>query len=313
MIGYGSLSIQRTGDIVTSTIKISFEERRFSACDGLQLYARDYGHDDPRTAASLPVVCLPGLSRNSRDFHLLATRLSTHPEKPRRIVALDYRGRGFSDWDPDKSRYQLPVEAEDVVSACAALDVPRAIFIGTSRGGLILHLLAAMCPDLLAAVVLNDIGPVIEIEGLLQIRQYLEAQPKLRSWEEAVESLSRVHGATFPALDDTDWRDMAEAIFRQKDGMIAADFDPALIEPLKSMNANTPVPDLWALYEGFRAMPLMVIRGENSSILSQATVVEMERRHPDMQSVTAKGQGHAPLLHRADLLSEITRFIDRIA
>lgn len=312
MIGYGSPSIQQTGDIVTST-KTNFQERRFSASDGLQLYARDYGHDDPRTAASPPVVCLPGLSRNSRDFHLLASKLSTHAEKPRRIIALDYRGRGFSDWDSDKSRYQLPVEAEDVVSACAALDIPRAIFIGTSRGGLILHLLAAMRPDLLAAVVLNDIGPVIEIEGLLQIRKYLEAQPKLRSWEEAVESLKRVHGAAFPALDDTDWRDMAEAIFRKKNGMIAADFDPALIEPLKSMDANTPVPDLWAQFQGFQAIPLMTIRGENSSILSQATVLEMGRQHPDMQSVTAKGQGHAPLLHRTDLLSEITMFIDRIA
>ncbi|WP_426231923.1 alpha/beta fold hydrolase [Pararhizobium sp. DWP3-4] len=297
---------------MTSATKTSFQERRFLANDGLQLYARDYGEDDPRTAAALPIVCLPGLSRNSRDFHLLAAAFSTHPDKPRRVIALDYRGRGYSDWDADKSRYQLPVEAEDVLSACAALDIARAIFIGTSRGGLILHLLATLRPALLAAVVLNDIGPVIDIAGLLQIRQYLEAQQPLRSWEEAVDSLKQIHGAAFPALDDTDWRDMAEAIFRERNGILAADFDPAIIEPLKSIDANTPLPDLWSLYQGFETVPLMVIRGENSRILSQATFAEMGQRHPDMKSMTAMGQGHAPLLHRPDLLAEITAFIDRI-
>jgi pimeloyl-ACP methyl ester carboxylesterase len=229
------------------------------------------------------------------------------------VIAVDYRGRGFSTWDPDKSHYQLPVEAEDVLTACDMLSISRAIFIGTSRGGLILHLLAAMRPDLLGGVVLNDIGPVIEIAGLLQIRQYLEAQRTLHSWDKAAESLQRVHGAAFPALDPVDWRDMAEAIFREKDGSITADFDPALIEPLKNLNADTPIPDLWALYEGFNAIPLMTIRGENSTILSGDTVYEMEKRHPDMKSVVAPGQGHAPLLHRPDLLAEITMFINNVS
>ncbi len=297
---------------MTPPIDTRFQERRFTAADGLQLYARDYGHDDPRTQNTLPVVCLPGLSRNSRDFHLLALQLSNHPEKPRRVIAVDYRGRGFSAWDPDKSRYQLPVEAEDVLTACDALDVSRAIFIGTSRGGLILHLLAAMRPVLLAGAVLNDIGPVIEIAGLLLIRHYLQAQGALHSWDEAAENLQRVHGTAFPALGREDWKDMAEAIFRDKDGVITADFDPALIAPLESLNPDTPVPDLWALYEGFKDIPLMTIRGENSTILSRETVEEMAKRHPGMTSVIARGQGHAPLLHRAELLEDVTTFIDEI-
>ncbi len=292
---------------------ISFQEHRFSSSDGLQLYARDYGHADPQTAASLPVVCLPGLSRNSRDFHRLAMQLSTHPQRPRRVITLDYRGRGLSDWDTDKSRYQLPVEAQDVLSACENLGIAKAIFIGTSRGGLTLHFLAAMRPALLAGIVLNDIGPVIEIAGLLQIRHYLQPQQPLQSFEQAIESLKRTHGAAFPALDDDDWADMAQAIFREKDGVIAADFDPALIEPLKSIDADTQVPDLWALYQGFQTMPLMVIRGENSNILSEATVLEMGKRHPGLKVVTAAGQGHAPLLHRPDLLTDMTAFIDGIS
>ena len=106
---------------------------------------------------------------------------------------------------------------------------------------------------------------------------------------------------------------MAQAIFREKDGVIAADFDPALIEPLKSIDADTQVPDLWALYQGFQTMPLMVIRGENSNILSEATVLEMGKRHPGLKVVTAAGQGHAPLLHRPDLLTDMTAFIDGIS
>ncbi|WP_349433630.1 alpha/beta hydrolase [Pararhizobium sp. A13] len=298
---------------MTHSIKASFTERFFSASDGLQLYARDYGHDNPQTKRTLPIVCLAGLSRNSRDFHLLAEQLSTHPDRPRRVVALDYRGRGFSAWDPDKSHYQLPVEAEDVLTACAVLDVEQAIFIGTSRGGLILHLLAAMRPTLLRGVILNDIGPVIETSGLLLIRQYLEAQPVLQSWDEAVESLKRVHGDAFPALDQADWDDMAKAIFREKDGMIVADFDPALIEPLRNITGETPMADLWTLYEGLKPVPLMTIRGESSAILSPATFAEMAERHPRMRSVAAAGQGHAPLLHRPDLLAEIRGFISGVS
>ncbi|HTO32249.1 MAG TPA: alpha/beta hydrolase [Pararhizobium sp.] len=288
-----------------------FEERFFTASDGLRLYARDYGHADDRK--DLPIVCLPGLSRNSRDFHRLALQLSTQAERPRRVVTFDYRGRGRSEWDADTGRYALSVEADDVLTGCAALDVQQAIFIGTSRGGLITHLLAAMRPAILRGVILNDIGPVIEIAGLLQIRLYLEARPVLHSWEDAVDNLQRVHGPAFPALDPSDWTDMAHAIFTEKDGMIVADFDPSLIEPLRSLDENAQIPDIWSLYEGLKPIPLMTIRGENSPILSEATFIEMKARHPGMKTVTAAGQGHAPLLHGPKLVGEIRDFINAIA
>ncbi len=255
---------------------------------------------------------MPGLSRNSRDFHLLAKQLSTQPDRPRRIVTLDYRGRGQSAWDPDPSHYALPVEAEDVLTACDALDIQQAIFIGTSRGGLIAHLLADMRPAILRGVILNDIGPVIEIGGLLQIRDYLDARPRLHSWDDAVQNLRRVHGTAFPAIDPSDWADMAHAIFAEKDGMLAADFDPALTLPLRDLTEDTQIPDLWALFEGLKPVPLMAIRGEHSTILSQATFSEMAVRHPRMTAVTAQGQGHAPLLHRPDMLAAIRRFINNI-
>ncbi len=289
-----------------------FAEHSIQNADGLSLYVRAYGAGNPGTGARLPVICLPGLSRNSRDFHPLAVALSS-PKSPadsaRRVFCLDYRGRGLSDWDSDKSRYQLPIEAADVIAVCAALEISSAIFIGTSRGGLILHLLAAMKPDLLAGVILNDIGPVIEMQGLLHIREYLTPAPPPPSWPAAAERLKSMHGAVFPALSEADWLDMAKAIYREKNGQILPDFDPALVEPLQALDENTPIADLWPLFDGFKGMPLMAIRGAHSNILSSNTFAEMGARHPNMQAVTAPGQGHAPLLHLQPTLGAIDNFI----
>ncbi|WP_275789961.1 alpha/beta fold hydrolase [Pararhizobium gei] len=294
---------------MSDEIGAAFTEHFFPARDGLQLCARVYGAD---ITGSLPVVCLPGLSRNSRDFHRVAGLLSSDLETPRRVIAIDYRGRGRSAWDMDKSQYQIAVEADDVIAACALFGVQEAVFVGTSRGGLILHVLAATAPRLLRAVVLNDIGPVIEIAGLLQIRDYLTAERAFGTWPEAIDHLRSVHGATFPVLDDADWDDMAHAIFCESAGMIVPDFDPALIEPLRHLHAESDVPDLWDLYKGFAHLPLMTIRGEYSTILSEATLEEMARRHYDMRSTTAHGQGHAPLLHRPDIYSELRSFLDAV-
>ncbi|MGZ2423499.1 pimeloyl-ACP methyl ester carboxylesterase [Rhizobium laguerreae] len=155
-----------------------FQERFYTSSDGLRLYARDYRPDQAAAAGRLPVICLPGLTRNTRDFHPLALLLSRDTTMPRRVIALDSRGRGNSAWDENKANYNLAIEAGDVLAACAALGIERAIFIGTSRGGLILHLIAATRPDLLEAVILNDIGPVLEAEGLARIRDYLNGGRK---------------------------------------------------------------------------------------------------------------------------------------
>lgn len=289
-----------------------FTEKFFGSPDGLKLYARNYqptGGDIDR----LPVVCLPGLTRNARDFHELTLILSRDATFPRRVMALDYRGRGLSDRDDNKANYNLAVECGDVIAACAAFGIDRAIFIGTSRGGLILHLLAAMKPELLAGVVLNDIGPVIEPAGLMAIRDYLNRDRKPRSWSEAVDILKENHGAAFPALGLTDWEGMAHAIYREQNGIPVADYDPAIAEQLETIDFSNPLPDLWPQFEGLRSIPLLVIRGENSSLLSRETADEMAKRHPDMLQITAKGQGHAPLLHLGDIPDAIRMFVSRLS
>jgi pimeloyl-ACP methyl ester carboxylesterase len=290
-----------------------FTENFVTTEDGLSLYVRDYGNDRPGVQTRLPVVCLAGLSRNSRDFHELAIHLSRRTLQPRRVITLDYRGRGRSDWDRDSGRYQLPVEAQDVVAICTTLNVDKADFIGTSRGGLILHLLAVSNPTLLNSVVLNDIGPVIELSGLLRIRDYLTATNHVLEWNDAVEHLKHLHGAAFPALKGDDWATMAHAIYRQNGREIVPDYDPALAGTLRDLKADTPFPDLWPLFDRLTTVPLLVIRGERSTILSEDTVKEMIHRHPNAKSVIAKGQGHAPLLHLEEPMQAIEQFLDALA
>lgn len=288
------------------------DQRYISSPDGLKLYVRIH-HPQMRPAgAHLPIVCLPGLSRNGRDFRQLAHFLEEDPTADRRIVCLDYRGRGRSDWDPDPSRYTVPVEAGDVLAVCAALDIDRAIFIGTSRGGLILHILAAIKPDLIAGSVLNDIGPVIESAGLADIRTYLTASRVPESWDEAALMLKETHGESFPALNAEDWMDMALAIYREVDGRIVADFDPALLDPLRDLNLDEPLPDLWPQFELLAKAPVLAIRGARSKLLSAETLREMRRRSDQVETLTVEGQGHAPLLHLSGLGEEITRFAVKI-
>ncbi|NKK98892.1 alpha/beta fold hydrolase [Rhizobium leguminosarum bv. viciae] len=287
-----------------------FQERFYTSSDGLRLYARDYRPDQAATTGRLPVICLPGLTRNTRDFHPLALLLSRDTTAPRRVIALDSRGRGNSAWDENKANYNLAIEAGDVLAACTAFGIERAIFVGTSRGGLILHLIAATRPDLLEAVILNDIGPVLEAEGLARIRDYLNSGRKPADWNEAADILKENHGASFAALAEEDWREMALALYRDIGGRPVADFDPAIAEALKSIDFSQPLPDLWGQFESLSRLPLMLIRGENTSLLSQETAGEMARRHSRLILHAAERQGHAPLLHLGNIPMTIRAFLD---
>ncbi|NLS02982.1 alpha/beta hydrolase [Rhizobium sp. P32RR-XVIII] len=285
-----------------------FRERFYRSSDGLRLYARDY-RGTGAAENSPPVICLSGLTRNSRDFHDLALILSQHPLHPRRVITLDSRGRGRSDWDDNKQNYTLAVEADDVLAACSAFRITGAAFIGTSRGGLILHLIAEMKPELLAAVVLNDVGPVLEPEGLRHIQSYLATSRTPRDWDDAAGLLRDLHEAEFPTLAAEDWRGMAHAIYREVAGRLAADFDPAIAEAMVATDLSKPLPDLWKQFDAMSHAPLLVIRGENSKLLSQATAEEMVRRHLAARLITARNQGHAPLLHLDNVATEISSFL----
>ncbi|UCI06718.1 alpha/beta fold hydrolase [Mesorhizobium sp. B1-1-8] len=285
-----------------------FSDFFYTAPDGLRLHTRIYGEAN---TSGWPVVCLPGLTRNACDFHELALYLSQDAERPRKVIAFDYRGRGRSDYDPDISHYNVGVEAGDVLAGLSVLGIEAAAFIGTSRGGLIIHVLGALRPAVLKAIVLNDIGPVIEAEGLAYIKIYLDRSPTPKSFDEAVGAQRRVHGGDFPALADADWARMVAAICRETEDGWVPDFDAALVDTLAGADFSKPLPDLWPQFEALAAVPLLAIRGGNSKLLSAVTLEDMQKRHANMEAITVEGQGHAPFLETGNLPEQIAAFLDR--
>lgn len=283
-------------------------ERFTPAPDGLMLHARDYG---PENSSRLPVLCLPGLTRNSHDFEALATALSTGPGA-RRVIAVDYRGRGRSNRDVDWTHYDVGVETGDVLSQLAALGISKALFIGTSRGGLISMATAAIRPEAIAGVVLNDIGPVLDVSGLERIRGYVGKLKAPTTWDEAVALLKFTTGGQFTAVDEADWRAYAEGTWREEaDGSLALTYDPALMLSFATLDFKA-LPDLWPAFDALRSSPVLAIRGANSDLLSEETLAEMARRHPRLDTLVVPGQGHAPLLRDAPTIARIRAFLDAV-
>ncbi len=280
--------------------------RFHTSADGLRLHLRDYV---PQETRGLPVVCLPGLARTADDFDAVARALI---KNGRRVVAIDYRGRGLSDHDPDPKKYDLAVESADIQLMLAAESVTQAIFLGTSRGGIHAMLFAAFRPELLAGVILNDIGPVLEPAGLIRIKGYVGKLPRPKNWDEAVAMFKQVSGAQFPALSDADWHTYARLTLEEKEDGLVARYDPALARALDAYDPSKPMPDLWGQYEALKPFPLFAIRGETSDLLSPAVFEEMQARHPQAQAYTVPGQGHAPLLLDQPSIERICAFIGTI-
>ncbi|MGN6142324.1 MAG: alpha/beta fold hydrolase [Mesorhizobium sp.] len=299
-----SSALERTGDG-------EFSDFFYTAPNGLTLHARIYGE---AREGRWPVVCLPGLTRNARDFHLLALHLAYHAPMPRQVIAFDYRGRGQSDYDPDIGNYTVVIEAADILAGLAALDIGEAAFIGTSRGGLIIHLLGAMQPALLKTIILNDIGPAIEADGLRHISDYLgKGPPKPQTRTGAIAAQKAAHGPDFPALGEADWETMVDALYRTGPEGLIPDFDPKLVETLAGIDFSQPLPTLWPQFDALSDIPMLAIRGKNSRLLSKTTLAEMARRHPTLKTMTVAGQGHAPFLETGDLPAAVASFIDDAA
>jgi len=274
--------------------------------DGLKLHVRAYGSS---ATSALPVVCLPGLTRTGADFDTLASALADDAERPRYVLALDYRGRGLSDYDSNPDNYSLPVELADVLSVLTALEIGKAIFVGTSRGGLLTMLLGPARPAALAGVVLNDIGPVLEPQGLARIKSYVGRLPQLNSFEEAAESLRELFSPQFPALSANDWMKLAQSMFRDQDGRIIPDYDPKLAHALRDVDIERPLPALWEQFDALADVPLLIIRGANSDLLSAATVEAMRARRRQCEVLVVPDQGHAPLLTDDETIARIGAFV----
>ncbi|MBX9926931.1 MAG: alpha/beta hydrolase [Hyphomicrobiaceae bacterium] len=289
---------------VGTTAALGFEEIYYTSRDGLQLYARHYPAPG---SLRRPAVCIPGITRNSRDFHSIAVALSTDETRARPVYTIDLRGRGKSDHDTEAANYTVGVELLDVLDFLTSRSLSRVGLIGTSRGGLIAMVMAAVEPTALGAVVLNDIGPAIEIDGLSRIAGYVGKMPQPHSWSDAARLVKDLNARQFPRITDAEWLEIAKQLFNEKEGRPVSGYDPKLAKSLSVLSG--PPPTLWPQFEALKGLPVMVLRGENSDLLSTNTVEEMRRRHPRITAHTVRWEGHAPLLRDDHTVDAVAAFL----
>lgn len=286
---------------------LAYREITFTSRDGLRLYGRHYPAAFYDGVERRPVLCLAGLTRNSRDFNVIAEALSQHSQAPRDVYTFDYRGRGSSEYDPDWKNYTVLREMEDVLDFITITGIAGASVIGTSRGGLITMVMGAAQPRAIGPVVLNDIGPVIEQSGLSRISAYVGCIPLPSTWKEAGALVHDMGKCAFPQVGMEECVEIAKQWFNEHKGRPAPGYDPALSNALSVLDG--PIPALWPQFEALKRVPVLVLRGENSDILSSETVEEMRRRHTAFASHVVKAQGHAPLLRDAETIETIAQFL----
>lgn len=286
-------------------METSYTDRFWRSPDGLKLHYRDYPGADERA----PVLCLPGLTRNARDFAGLAERIGGE----RRVVCPSFRGRGESDYAKDPASYTPATYVGDVIALLEQEGIERVVAIGTSLGGLVTMLLAAVRPGVLAGAALNDIGPVVDPAGIERIRGYVGQGRSFATWMHAARALQEAHGSAFPGYAIEDWLAMAKrCMVLGQNGRIVFDYDMSIAEPFAAEDNAVP-PDLWPAFEALGKVPSLLLRGELSDLLSDATVAEMKRRAPLMEAVTVAGVGHAPMLDEPEAAAAIDRLLARAA
>lgn len=280
-----------------------FADRTWDSEDGLTLHYRDYAGDPER----LPVLCLHGLTRNARDFAVLAERIAPS----RRVIVPEMRGRGDSAYAKDPMSYSPVQYVADVEVLLSDQGIDRFIAIGTSLGGLMTMLLAGAKPGRIAAAVMNDIGPEVEEEGLEAIRGYVGHGRSFETWMHAARALREVHGAAHPTFAIEDWLAMAKRVMvLGQGGRIAFDYDMAIAEPFSAAPDNAAPPDLWPAFDALKGVPMVLVRGAHSNILSVSTAQHMQARNPALELVTIADTGHAPLLTEPEALAAIDRLLE---
>ncbi|MCL3880980.1 alpha/beta hydrolase [Marivita sp. GX14005] len=269
----------------------------FTTSDGISLHYTDDG-------SGLPLLCLAGLTRNGRDFDFVAPHLQNV-----RLIRLDYRGRGKSEW-ADPETYTIPVEARDAVELLDHLGIENAAILGSSRGGLIAMVLASTAKDRLLGVALNDIGPEIAPEGLAAIKDYIGKPPRAKTLEDAASARATAM-AGFRNVPHERWLQEADILFRETPDGLDLTYDPRLRDAVLRDGAQ-PAADLWPLFDALAGLPLATIRGENSDLLTEGTFNKMKDRRPDMIAATVPDRGHIPFLDEPESLNALRRWLDML-
>jgi pimeloyl-ACP methyl ester carboxylesterase len=281
-----------------------WQDRYFKSADGLRLYYRDYPAAE---AGRTPVLCLPGLTRNSRDFESIASRMS----RSRRVLCADLRGRGLSQHDPNWKNYHPGTYVGDIALLLKDAGVPNVIILGTSLGGILAMVVAATTPQVLAGVVLNDVGPEVAAEGLKRISTYVGKSAPVGSWDEAAAQARNTYGLAWPDATDADWLAFARRSYTEVGGVPRLAMDPMIGEAVRAAPAGA-APDLWPVFGALKPIPTLALRGAISDVLSEGTFDRMAREKPDLVRVTVAQRGHPPMLDEPDSVAAIESFLARL-
>lgn len=270
--------------------------------DGLSLFCRYFHHP---SSEKTPVLCLPGLTRNSKDFVDLARR---HGDT-RSFICPDLRGRGMSDRDTEWARYHPGTYVEDMWELLDFLEIGRVTIIGTSLGGLMAMIMANVRPEAVAGIILNDVGPEVNPKGISRVMEYVGLLPGVADWDEAVAQVREVYGAALPGLDEKAWMAYTKCQYREDgNGVPRIEYDPNIGDALRHMG-GVPA-DLWILFRNLKeGLPVLALRGALSDILSREAFDKMAAARPDLARVTVSNRGHVPILDEPECASAIDDFL----
>lgn len=285
---------------------MSFSENHYPSQDGLKLYYREYGSDE----SVCPIICLSGLTRSSLDFHDFAERYS----KERKVYALDYRGRGKSDYDKDYKNYNPQVYLGDIFAFLTRKNIEKALFVGTSLGGLLTMAMAGLAKNFIAGAVLNDVGPEVDSAGSSRILDYVGKDARFATLEEAAAKQKEIYGGAYPDMPDADWIGQAKTTFVYDDAAknYRLNYDLALGKALaEQINSGEQV-DLWPFFKALADVPTLAIRGALSDVLSAAVFERMKTENPNLQTLVLNNRGHVPLLNEPEALAVLDDFIARV-
>jgi pimeloyl-ACP methyl ester carboxylesterase len=280
-----------------------WDDKYWTSRDGLKLHYRDY----PGSADRPPLLMLHGLTRNSRDFENLAVQYAGDW----RVIVPDFRGRGQSEWDPKPANYEPRTYATDVLQLLDELGIEQAVFMGTSLGGIVTMIIATVAPQRISGVLLNDVGPELNMVGIDRIKSYVGKSIVFRDWDEAAAELRRRHGDVHPAYSDAEWQRYARRVACRTDRGVEFDYDMKIAEPFEAGNTGA-APDGWLFYRALGGRPVLVLRGEYSDLLPDPAAERMASEIPDVEVVTVPGVGHAPDLGEPEAVAAIDRLLDRV-
>ena len=281
-----------------------FTDQFWTSQDGLRLHYRDYAGRDDRPA----ILCLPGLTRNARDFHDVAQRLGGQW----RVICPDLRGRGDSAYAKDSASYNPLQYVEDIGALLEQARIDRFVAIGTSLGGLMIMMMAMQMPDRIAGALLNDVGPEISPDGLERIRGYVGQGRSFSTWMHAARALVEAQGAVFPEYSVTDWLDMAKrAMVVGSNGRIVFDYDMRIAEPMAQASGDAAI-DLWPALLALKGRPVTLLRGTLSDVLAKDVFRKMAKSLPGSDAVEVPRVGHAPMLTESEAVAAIERLLTRV-